>query len=291
RNLLARPQINKELKAMILAEMGFDYLYSKTKDFGEHFFSQSLELQRKNAYALEGLYQCFRQQKKYPQALNTLKKLLRFTPDKRDQFNVIYAEMVMLHLQEGDLVQAQKWYKKATQSGKSALLDLMYVQLCLAENKTADAVDKLTAMIMQYTQHSAFLIHKLEDLLFETNQYDQYFQILTRCHQQNQNHPYVNHALAKYYEKTSQHDKAKQFYVYASQQHPSNLQIFKDSVAFFHKHQDVNTLPTIENFLSSITANKTYACDSCQEKFDRIPKHCKTCKGWNLFDIQYTFND
>ncbi|MEZ4818559.1 MAG: hypothetical protein R3A45_01210 [Bdellovibrionota bacterium] len=134
RNLLARPQINKKLKAMILAEMGFDYLYSKTKDFGEHFFAQSLDLQRKNAYALEGLYQCFRQQKKYPQALTTLKKLLQFTPDKRDQFNVVYAEMVMLHLQEGDLVQAQKWYKKATQYGKSALLDLMHVQLVCKTN-------------------------------------------------------------------------------------------------------------------------------------------------------------
>lgn len=287
RNLLVRPNITKEQKSAVYAEMGYDYLHSSTKDYGQKYFDESLKLFRKNPYALEGLFQSYRKQKKFQQAIETLEELIRFSPEKKKEFHTLYCEMVMLSIHNNDVMSAKKWHKKAQEFGRTPFLLLTSIQIAMAQDNYEHAIEGITKMVMEYPEHSFFPIQKLEDLLYDTGQYSEYFQILTRCNQKSPNHPFVNHALAKYYEKTSQYEKAKEFYLKAMDEHPSSIQIFKDASSFFHKQKDQDMMPSIEGFLQSLTTDKFYTCQSCLREFSSIPKNCKVCRGWNLFDVKY----
>ncbi|MCB0272892.1 MAG: hypothetical protein KDD46_07750 [Bdellovibrionales bacterium] len=288
RNLLAREKLTKEQKCKIFSELGYDYLYSKTKDCGQTYFENALDLDKKNTYALEGLYQSLRLQGKHEKAIDALTKLIKLEPHKKRELGIIYNELALIAAHDRDLSLAKKWHKKAAEYGENPFYHLTKIQIYMMEKEHEQAIQALSNMIVKYPKYAHFPIQKLQDLLFEIGQYSRYFQILHSCEQRSSNNPFVMHALAKYYEKTHQNDKAKIYYHKAMDLYPEHIQIFKDGCTFLEKQKDATTLASIQQFLQSLTQNRKLICHSCENEFDYVPSDCTICHGWNLFDIEYT---
>jgi|GEM_PF-5017062 len=288
RNLLARTDISKDQMAIVHMEMGFDYLAAQTKDFGISFFLDALKRDKKNIRAQKGLYQSYLQQRMYDDALKALEKLNALDPVDQSMFFDLYCETTVYCLEQKNIASAKKAHAKALKIKNTPFLKLSHIQIQLVENKTQSAIDNLVLFIDTYPKHAYFFVQKLEELLFESKQYANYFQILNGCLQGNENHPFIHLALAKYYQKTSQSEHAKTHFIKAMGEHPRHALIFRESM--IHLINDIQAQPTdqlqaqLNTFYQALTSKKSYTCTSCHKNFEHVPKDCRQCKGWNLFD-------
>lgn len=288
RNLLARADIDKTQKSKVYCEMGYDYLHSNTKDMGQKYFEYALSINKKNLYALQGLYQAFRKQRKFEDAMKVLNKIIKQEPDQKAHLGTIYAELAISSIHNNDIKEAKKWLKKSEGYPRTPFTMLTEIQLFLAQKQNDQAIDGLIEMILEHPRYASFPLSRLENLLFEMNEYNRYVQILNQCLSKEPSHAFVLHALAKYYAKTKQIENARAQYQKILDGPNPNIHILKDTILFFQKHEPERVEGLLVRLFDIMLAKKNYTCQSCKRSFDHVPKSCHVCRGWNLFDLQYT---
>lgn len=290
RNLLARDELKREQQARIYAELGYDYLFSRTKDFGEQYFIQSLKLNKDSAYVLEGLYQCYRLHKELEKAADTLRLICKIYPDRKKDLAGLLTEVALHKAELHHMSSAKKCVEQAFEYDEhSPLVYLTKAHLQTLEGKRKDAIETLEEYIEKWPNHTLFALKKIENLHYEMSQYARYPYSLNKCIQKNPQNFYAHHAYGKYLIKIRRFDEAIEQFKKALDLCPYSIQSLKEVIRLYTNNQNVNeALLVIENFITSLPNQHANNCPRCHEGFSDLSRNCPICMESNKFDERYT---
>ena len=289
RNLLARDELKRDQQARIYAELGYDYLFSKTKDLGETYFLQSLKINRDSAYVLEGLYQCYRQHKELEKAADTLRLICKIYPERKKDLAGLLTEVALHKAELHHMSSAKKCVDQAMEyDAHSPLVYLTKSHLQALEGKRKDAIETLEEFIEKWPNYTLFALKKIENLHYEMSQYARYPYTLTKCIQKNPQNFYAHHAYGKYLIKIRRFDEAIEQFQKALDLCPFSIQSLKEAIQLYSDRQKLTeALQLIENFIGALPNQKASNCPRCHEGFSDLSKDCPICMEANKFDERY----
>lgn len=289
RNLLVRDELKREQQARVYGELGYDYLFSKTRDLGESYFIQSLKINKDSVYVLEGLYQCYRQHKELEKAADTLRLICKIYPDRKKDLAALLTEVALHKAQLNHMSAAKKCIEQAFEfDGNSPLVYLTKSHLQAAEGKRKDAIETLEKFIEKWPNSTLFALKKIENLYYEMSQYARYPYTLNKCIQKNPQNFYAHHAYGKYLIKIRRTDEAIEQFQKALDLCPFSIQSLKEVIHLYSgKQNTAEALRLIENFISALPNQRSSSCPRCQEGFSGLTKDCPICTDENRFDPRY----
>jgi len=290
RNLLVRDDLKKHQQARVNGELGYDYLFSKTKDHGEAYFLQSLRLNKDSLYVLEGLYQCYRQKNELEHAADTLKTIAKNYPDRKKDLAILLSEIALNKAQNQQMSLARKFVDQAFDNDPdSALAYLTKAQIQSMDHKRKEAIETLEEFIEKWPNSTLFALKKIENLYYEMNLYPRYSYTLNKCIQRNPQNFYAHHALGKYLIKIKKMDEAAQEFHKALDLCPMAIQSLKEVVQIYTQKMDMkNALSTIETFVASLPNQRSFSCPRCHEGFSDLSKDCPICSVSERFEPDYS---
>ncbi len=292
RNLLAREDLKRDQQARIYGELGYDYLFSKTKDHGEAYFLQSLKFNKDSLYVLEGLYQCYRSINELEKAADTLKAISKNYPERKHDMAVLLSEIALKKAQSNQMSSAKKCIDQAFECDPdSSLAYLSKSQILSLENKRKEAIETLEEFIEKWPNSTLFALKKIENLYYEMNQYSRYTNTLNQCIQKNPQNFYAHHALGTYLVKIRKTDEAAMHFHKALELCPFSIQSLKEIIHLYTQKKDMeNAMSTIESFISSLPNQRSFTCPRCHEGFSELSKDCPICSE-SKFESQSPISD
>lgn len=293
RNLLVRDDLRRDQQARIYGELGYDYLYSKTKDYGESYFLQSLKLNKDSLYVLEGLYQSYRGTHDFERAADTLKTIAKNYPERKKDLAIILCEIALKKIEQHQLSSAKKCIDQAFDNDPDSPLAFLTKAKILAEdNKRKEAIETLEEFISKWPNSTLFALKKIENLYYEMNQYSRYSYSLNKCIQKNPQNFYAHHALGAYLVKIRKPDEAAAHFHKALELCPFCIQSLKEVIQLYTKKQDMNgALKTIEAFIHNLPNQRGFTCPRCHEGFSELSKDCPICTDPRKFESNYPVMD
>lgn len=279
RNLIIRDDLKKDQQARAHAEIGYNYLFSKIKDFGESHFSQSLKYNKDSTYALEGLYLSYRENKNFDRAIETLRTLVKQSPDRNPELVLLLTETAIQKLNAEEISSAKKFLDLAKDLG----IDTPFLHLAIAkvqsmESKKKEAIATLEELIEKWPSSSAIALKKIETLYYELNQYSRFSYTLTKCLQKNPQNFYAHHELGKYLIKIRKPEEAIEHFEKAIQLCPFSLESLKEVIQFYkNKNDPEGVVKILDVFLSSLPDALALSCPRCGGKDSS--KNCPVCSS------------
>lgn len=290
RNVMIRSDLRRDQQARVLGELGYDYLFSKTRDHGESYFLQSLKINKDSLYVLEGLYQSYRQTKSFEKAADTLRIIAKNYPERKKDLAILLSEVALTKLHEHQTSSARKFADQAFECDPTcSMAYLAKAKILAADNKRKEAIELLEEYIEKYPQSTLFALKKIENLYYEMNQYPRYSYSLNKCIQKNPQNFYAHHALGKYLIKIRKTDEAVQEFKRALEICPFSIQSLKEIIHLHTQTKDMDSIAgVIDNFLSSFPHQQGFSCPRCHEGFSDLAKDCPICSEATRLDHDFT---
>lgn len=265
RNLLVRDDLRREQQSRVYAELGYNYLFSKSKDHGEAYFLQALKNNKESFYVLDGLYQCLRQTKQLEKAAETLRGIVKTFPNRKSDLVILLSETALQKAKEGQMSQAKKALGQAQDiKTESPFLQLAQAQIQTMDQKRKEAIQTLEEFIEKWPTYTLFALKKIENLYYEMNQYSRYSYTLTKCIQKNPQNFYAHHALGKYLIKIKRVDEALEHFEKAIDLCPFSIHSLKEIVKLYMSKDDPDgVLRILETFVASPQNQRAIACPRC----------------------------
>lgn len=279
RNLLIRDDLKRHQQARVNGELGYDYLYSKTKDHGEAYFLQSLKLNKDSLYILEGLYQCYHQKNELEHATDTLRIIAKNYPERKKDLAILLSEIALNKARSHQLSLAKKFLDQAFENDPdSPLAYLARAQILTIDHKPKDAIETLEEFIQKWPNSTLFALKKIENLYYEMNQYSRYSYTLNKCIQKNPQNFYAHHALGKYLVKIKKLDEASNEFRTALDLCPFSVQSLKEVIQIYIDQKNMDqALATIDAFVASLPNQRFSSCPRCHEEFSELSSGCPIC--------------
>ena len=266
RNLLVRNGLKKIKKSRVYAEMGYNYLLSKTRDFGESLFIQAQKLDRNSLYIQEGLYQSYRRSGQYQKAADTLTKITHTRPERRMELVYLLSKAALEKLRLKETGLAKKMVAAAQKVGvESPFLHLSIAEIQSNEKKWEDAVKTLEELIFRWPNSTLFALRKIENVYYEMNEYSKYAYSIRKCLQKNPQNYFAHHALGKYLVKIKKTEEALEHFEKAIELYPLSIQSLKEVIEIhLQKESPESALEILETFLSADPNQKNSFCPLSQ---------------------------
>ncbi len=290
RNLLIREDLKRHQQARVNGELGYDYLFSKTKDHGEAYFLQSLKLNKDSLYVLEGLYQCYRQRNELEKSADTLRTISKNYPDRKKDLAVLLSELALNKAQSHQMSTAKKILEQAFENDRDcALAFLTQAQIQTMDHRRKEAIETLEEFIVKWPNSTLFALKKIDKLYYEMNQYPRYSYTVNKCIQKDPQNFYIHHALGKYLIKIKKMDEAAKEFHKALDLCPFSVQSLKEVIQIYTQQKDMNNaLSTIETFVASLPHQRSFSCPRCHEGFSDLSKNCPICSVSEKFEHDYS---
>ena len=279
RNLLVRDDLKRDQQFRVYAELGYIYLFSKTKDYGEAYFLQALKLNKNSSYVLHGMYEAYREVGDIEKAIGTLRDLVKIQPDRQPELLMLLTESCFEKASQGHLAIAKKWLDQAEDLKiESPFLHLARAHVQTLDKKSKEAIKTLEEFVDKWPLSSPMAFKKIETLYYESNQYNRYAYTLTKCIQKNPQNFYAHHELGKYFMKIKKTDEAIDHFEKAIQLYPLSMQSMKELIEFYKIKNDQDSIARIlDTLITAMPTNQTMACPKCNS-FHPTPG-CSVCSS------------
>ncbi len=144
-NLIARPTLSKEQRALALSELGQDYMRAGLLDRAETLFQELVESSPHRQIALQQLRDIYEQEKDWDKAIDVVRRLETLTgKGMRDIVAQYYCEQAEQARRQGENAAARKLVKRALSE------DRQCVRASLLEGELASAAGDWRAAVRAY---------------------------------------------------------------------------------------------------------------------------------------------
>lgn len=179
-NLIARPTLSHEERALALLELGMDYMRSGLFDRAEGLFLELVEDGNYTAQAFRQLLDIYQQEKDWDNAIIIARRLEALSGERLD------AMIAQFHCEKAMPQVAAGKYKEARDHLRKALnLDSRCVRASLIEGEIAKKENKIRAAIKAYKrvekqdpEYLSEIIHPLRECYAELGKTDEYIDYL-----------------------------------------------------------------------------------------------------------------
>ncbi|MCU7960420.1 MAG: lipopolysaccharide assembly protein LapB [gamma proteobacterium symbiont of Bathyaustriella thionipta] len=286
-NLIARPGLNKSVRAQALLELGQDYMKAGLFDRAESLFKELVDLNLHQEAALKNLWQIYQQEKDWPQALKIASdiehKSGQATQLERVHFLCEMAEEALRNRQHNE---ALRWIRQAqvvdADMPRSLLLQAEFEK---EKARYKQAIKLYMKAAEQYPLATDQVIEPLKDCFHKQGKIAALKSALERLLALRPNARVVI-ALAEMIE-ASDGNKAAIDFTAAYLQREADLRVlhhlsglFLRSSTLAGQHKPV--LQMVNNMLAEMLRQTTdFQCGQCGYKANKLLWHCPGCGSWS----------
>jgi lipopolysaccharide biosynthesis regulator YciM len=290
-NLIARPNLSREQRSMVLMELGMDYMRSGLLDRAEGLFLELVERGHYAVLAYRQLLIIYQQEKDWTQAITVARRLESISDESlHPVIAQFYCELAVADLAEGRDREARDNLRRALN------LDPRCVRASILEGKIAAGQGKYRAAIKYYKR----VVKQDPDYIPEI------IQPLLECYQemgkQSEFIAYMKGLLESYkgitpalyitdiISHTEGDDEAIRFISSETEDHPTvrGVDRLLEYAVSKTQGETQESLTAIKNLTRRLLESRSvYKCQQCGFDAKHLHWQCPGCKNWNTVKPVY----
>lgn len=282
-NLIARPTLDQEQRAIALLELGQDYMNAGLFDRAENLFSELHESGRLQKKALENLKEIYQQEKVWDKSLQVAKELETHTGQSHaNEIAHYYCELAEIDSSAGESQKASEHIKKAKQVNPSSVRALMMEAALEVEQEQYKKALRLYQTIVE--KDPQFISEILEKIIVCYRQEfsaDELLSALTELFAETGDTRVLNKIVDVINQNEGQ-KKATEFLIEQLQKHPS-LQGLAQLARLQRpvRSETDQVLEIVINTLETeINSRPLYCCNRCGFTAKTLHWQCPGCRSW-----------
>ena len=281
-NLLARPNLTRRQRHMVIAELANDYLKAGLLDRAEKLFREMIELKADTRLAYRRLLDLYITEKSWEDAVECARILYKMRePEAGVMYSQCLCEIASLALENGNHRLARSSLDKAIEIDSGCIrAALILIRLHLKSNNRTTARNIFQQLIKQSPEYMSLYIEPAMQIYQSDNNQD-YQEFLQDQYRQ---HPSTRLAIAllEFYARNGEIEKARQFLSDTLNKSPS-FEAFEFALRFLKSNPDQlnETWESLSTFLKALQDKKTeYICARCGYESHTIQWLCPSCRNW-----------
>ncbi|MBI2970109.1 MAG: lipopolysaccharide assembly protein LapB [Gammaproteobacteria bacterium] len=284
-NLIARPTLSREQRALALLELAMDYMRSGLFDRAEGLFKELVEIGAHSGQALEHLLGIYQQEKEWQSAIDVARRLETVNGGNFDPMIAqFHCEMAVNHLAAGRKKEALDGLKRALN------IDPKCVRASVMEAEIAQKSGALKAAIKAYRRTEKQDVDYLPEVipalarcyreLGEVREFRDYLHAVVQRNGGITPLLYLTELIAQ----TEGEDTASRFISGELRKRPT-IRGVNQLIEYAMRKADgevAENLNTIRELTAGLLANRpVYRCNHCGFSAKLLHWQCPSCKKWN----------
>ncbi len=287
-NLLARPNLDPEQRALALSELAADYMKAGLLDRAENLYKELLQIRPRNTEALRRLFDIYSVEKSWAAASEVAQRLQQLKdPESRVLLTHSLCEQAQQSLEQGNTRAARELLKQALDTDSQSLrAELLMIEALQRQRETRKAIKRLEQAAQRLPEFGECFIEPAGRLFGAAGDGDGQLRFLKDLHAR---HPSPDVALEvlRLYRDRNRHDELLEFLREALRQ-PGSLQLLDFCFHYFKSPARAEQLqgfwPELTHYLETLNRNRVaWRCQVCGYGALALQWQCPSCKSWSSF--------
>lgn len=284
-NLIARPSLENEQRAMALLELGMDYMRSGLLDRAESLFNELIEMgvYRKQAY--RELLEIYQQEKDWEKAISTARKLENVSAESLAHVIAqFYCEQASDFLKDGKETQFREQIKKALNNDPDCVrASIMTGEQEWSSGNVEKALKAYSKVESQDIDFIPVVIMPMHECYQKLNRLDEFVGFLQNITEQTGSITGLL-TLVRLIAARDGHEEATKFITAELKKRPSVRGV--DRLLEFVLHntdgETRDSIMTIKDLTGELLKDRSaYRCSQCGYEAKILHWQCPGCKNWS----------
>ena len=287
-NLLARPNLDPEQRALALSELADDYMKAGLLDRAENLYKELLQIRPRNLNALRRLFDIYSVEQSWADATQVAERLQQLKdPDSRLLLAHSLCEQAQQALNQGNTRAAREWLKQALDTDNQCLrAELLMIEALQRQQETRKAIRRLEQAAQRLPEYSECFLEPARKLFAASGDGEARLRFLLDLYQRHPS-PDVALEILQRYRDLERHDELLEFLRRALRQ-PGSLQLLDFCFHYFRSPARAEQLqgfwPELTQYLETLNRNRVaWRCQSCGYGARDLQWQCPSCKSWSSF--------
>jgi lipopolysaccharide biosynthesis regulator YciM len=284
-NLIARPALSREQRALALLELGQDYMRAGLYDRAENLFLELKEMKLHVRKALENLRTIYQQERDWNACLNVAKELEELVPESLDLEEAhYYCELAEEARTRDEHDKAQQLLKKAVAANDECVRPIhMQAEIAIEQSKCKRAIKLLRQTAEKDPDYLPEVLPQIVQCYHRLDQPDELKQYLAGLIKTS---PFTGVALtmAELIRQTEGELAASVFLGEQVASHPSLQGLLKliEMNEALPDAQAASMLYKVKEHMQRLLAERpTYQCVKCGFVASTLHWQCPSCRSWS----------
>ena len=284
-NLIARPSLEKDQRALALLELGMDYMRSGLLDRAESLFNELIEMGMYRKQAYRELLDIYQQEKDWDKAITTARKLENVTAESLAHVIAqFYCEQAADHLRNGRMSQFRERIGKAlTNDPDCVRASIMTGNQELKSGNVREALKAYKRIESQDIDFISEVIAPMHECYKSNGKMDEFIEFLRKITEQTGSITALL-TLVRLIAERDGEDEASRLIITELRKRPSVRGV--DRLLEFALHnasgETRDSLLTIKDLTGELLKNRSaYRCNQCGFEAKALHWQCPGCKTWS----------
>lgn len=284
-NLIARPALSREQRALALLELGQDYMRAGLYDRAENLFLELKEMKLHVRKALENLRTIYQQERDWNACLSVAKELEELVPESLDLEEAhYYCELADEARARDELDKAQQLLKKAVVANKDCVRPVhMQAEMAIEQSQCRRAIKLLRQTAEKDPDYLPEVLPQIVECYQRLEQPDELKRYLAALINTS---PYTGVALtmAELIRHTEGEQEASSFLGEQVAAHPSLQGLLKliEMNEALPNAQAVSMLYKVKEHMQRLLSERpAYQCIKCGFVASTLHWQCPSCRSWS----------
>ncbi len=284
-NLIARPSLGKEQRALALLELGMDYMRSGLLDRAESLFIELIDMgvYRKQAY--RELLEIYQQEKDWDKAIETARKLENVAAETlAPVIAQFYCEKAAEHLEKGELTRFKDQIKKALVNDPFCVrANIMSADQLHKAGQPEQALKQYKQIEKQDIDFMSEVIIPMHQCYQDINKVDEFIDYLRAITDKTGSITALL-TLVRLITDRDGHDEATKFISTELKKRPSVRGVDRliEFVLYSAEGETRDSLMTIKDLTGELLKNRSaYRCNHCGYEAKTLHWQCPGCRSWS----------
>ena len=289
-SIIARPNIDKDIKSQALYSLGRDYKKAGMVQKGIEILESISKHEKYKVEALYRLEELYEDLKDWDNAIRTVREIIKLEGKNRSNIVAhLYTEKAKSLFMNDNVLEAKKTFKKAISLNSKCIDAYLHLgDLYSSEKEYLKAINvwKEVFDINSFFTHLAY--PRLEDAYFNLGRYDAIEKLLKNNLKKNRNDVYCYLALGRYFTNKGNINEAIIEFKEALAIEPNFIDAKKELGNILLKSDDIEEIKReYGNFLQLLKSRYSYyVCKNCGYLASEIMWKCPQCRKWDTMTPQ-----
>lgn len=284
-NIIARPTLKRNQRALALYELGQDYMRAGLLDRAENLFLELLEIGEYSNQALIQLIEIYEQERDWENAIEIAHKIEFSTGQKMNAVIAHYfCELSEKAMRKNEMSKAQEWVKKALAVDKNCVrASILQGRIAHANNNCKAAIEAYKRVEKQDPDFIPEIIELVHECARDDRQKKEFMEYLSQI-LKNYGGITPMLTLAELIREQQGDDEAEAFIVEQLHLRPSVRgldKLIEYNMSHTHGAARENLLILNDLIRNLLEDRPVYKCNVCGFEGKTMHWHCPSCKRWN----------
>tara|TARA_B100001559_G_C16424060_1_gene586495 strand:+ start:8 stop:1030 length:1023 start_codon:yes stop_codon:yes gene_type:complete len=294
-NLIARPELDPEVRKECSIELAKDYLKAGFLDRAESIFSKISKEVGSSTQVFLYLKEIYESEKEWEKAINVTTQIQSASNDDySDIISHYFCELAELELSLPDKnskEKAKKYINKALNYNKNSPRALILQgDLSYENNNFVDALKKYMYIYENYSQYSYLVLEKLKNTHEKLNTKESFYSFIKNISSLG-NQMELYSSLTKEYSSSISNNEISNLYEEEFKNNKVTLEQLSEYLDLINQNKiafDNNSLKNIKKCIDLFTQKEiTHKCNNCGFSSIKHYWQCPSCHQWSSIKKQY----